>query len=147
MSIKIETKTFHIFSSLAGGNSENIDFEYFKLKIKYKGLKTYYCLYSKNNVLVHKSVVFRFNLLSIQLGLFLYNVIGECWTNDEYRGLGLYGKMIQYIIRKNSKKKYVLFVEKKNGSSIKGLQKIGLPIIKTVEISRFLKVFSWYRVV
>jgi ribosomal protein S18 acetylase RimI-like enzyme len=104
----------------------------FQLVIKHDFFKKKYLLYD-GFVLVHESTIFRFNRLSIFAGYFSYKVVGNCYTNPQYRGRGIYGNMVNYI-RKNEAK-FILFVEDDNQSSQKGLQKIGFEKIDSFKIT------------
>lgn len=81
----------------------------------------------KSRILAHESTLYRITPLALYLGHF-GKVIGNCRTQENHRGKGLYGCMISYIVRNHCDKAPVLFVDDNNVSSIRGLQKIGFSI-------------------
>ena len=95
--------------------------------VKSKGfLKKTYSLFD-GEYLVHESVVFRFTRLSVFAGYVFVKVVGNCFTNPLYRGQGIYGWMINFLIQKEGK--FILFVEEENINSQKGLTKIDFSVI------------------
>jgi hypothetical protein len=122
----------------------NLDFNY-NLIIDKNFFRELYIIYdSTNGILVHKSTCYRYNNFAFLLGNFKYKVIGNCWTNDKYRGYGIYGKVLKYISQ-SKKKKVFLFVNSNNESSIKGLQKIGAYSVGKYRVFRFLKFIYYYK--
>lgn len=140
----MKSYTFHVFKVNNSGLMDLISFPELDCRIIEGRWKKVYLLMDGQGKEVHRSVLFKTNLLAMQLGLFKYKVIGDCWTSEDYRGYGLYGRMIRYITQDN-KGQFVLFVEQNNIASIKGLIKVGIPIWKTVRISRVFKFLSWHR--
>ena len=136
---KLNYKVFKVFNS----NKEISFSDDFNLVLKKNFLKTEFLLFNVDSVLIHKSVYFRFNLLSLQLFLLNYGVIGNCWTDESMRGQGIYGKMIDFILNE-VKRPCILFVDKDNISSMKGIKRIGgIPILhyKIYRIARFIAFF------
>lgn len=105
---------------------ENISFEPYgvsKNQIDYR--KTEYQVLH-DNIIVHSSTVFSFSPTLNHLkckGI----LIGNCYTNPEYRGKSIYSKMLQYIVKKNVKRNsdYFVFVHPENKASIAGIEKAG----------------------
>jgi hypothetical protein len=100
-------------------------------------------LFDRSGALVHSSTLFKYKLLSFQLGYFNYLTVGNCWTSPDYRGLGIYGSMLLYIVSLNKNKRYIVFVAPDNHSSVNGLMKIGFNLTKRVVIYRLFKFLSW----
>ena len=136
LKIEMQSLDYKIFKVI--NLNKNILFsDDFILVIKKIFFETDFLLFNADSVLVHKSVYYRFNLLSLQLFLFNYGVIGNCWTDESIRGQGIYGKMIDYILN-DVKKTCILFVDIENESSINGIKSLGLLLWNLV--SQF---FSW----
>lgn len=84
----------------------------------------------KENRLAHYSVVlpkyYRFPFMDE------YDIeIGPCWTDSQYRGLGLYPAVLQKILETFSKykKNAWIFCENDNKASIRGIEKAGFEFI------------------
>ena len=67
--------------------------------------------------------------------------IGPCVTKDEYRGQGIYPRVLNYITSSFGEDGAVFYmiVEENNTSSIKGIEKAGFEKCGVVQKSRFLK--------
>ncbi|MFM9951253.1 MAG: hypothetical protein ACKV1O_25185 [Saprospiraceae bacterium] len=94
----------------------------------------------ENNEVAHVSWLFKKKLLAWQLGLKDQYVIGNCITDEKYRGSGLYGLTVLNIIQSYPNQTFVLFIEPSNASSIKGVQKIGLTLIGDYVVYRLFGV-------
>jgi hypothetical protein len=114
-----------------------------ELVVKSNFFKKEFLLFNSNVELIHKSVYYRFNLLSLQLFLFTYGVIGNCWTHSNFRGKGIYGKMIDYILN-DVKRSCILFVDKDNLSSINGIKRINGEEIYHYKIYRFFRFIAFF---
>ena len=136
---KLDYKVFKVFNS----NKKILFSDDFNLVSKRNFFKTEFLLFNLDSVLIHKSVFFRFNLLSLQLFLFNYGVIGNCWTSESMRGQGIYGKMIDYILN-DVKRSCILFVDIENESSIKGIKRIGGVEIYHYKIYRFFRLIAFF---
>ena len=127
-----------VFSNLKDKDT-SIDFAEFNLKIEKTTFKKKFLLYDSQERIVHESTLFFFTPLSLSIGVFR-KVIGNCKTNEFYRGKGIYGMMVTYICAYHCKNQPILFVEDNNYFSIKGLEKIGFEVIDRFKIKRrFLK--------
>ena len=136
---KLDYKIFRVTNS----NKKILFSDDFNLVSKRNFFKTEFLLFNLDSVLIHKSVYHRFNLLSLQLFLFNYGVIGNCWTAESARGQGIYGKMINHILN-NVKRPCVLFVDKDNVSSINGIKRINGEEIYHFKIYRFFRYIAFF---
>ena len=137
---KLDYKIFRVLNL-----KKNILFtEDLNLVITSNFYKKEFLLFNANSYLLHKSVYYRFNLLSIQLFLFNYGVIGNCWTDESIRGQGIYGKMIDFILN-DVKRSCILFVDKDNLSSIKGIKRINGEEIYHYKIYRFFRFIAFFQ--
>lgn len=107
----------------------------------------------KNNELIHRSRVFlRSNLLYNFNFSKPYVIIGDCLTDDRYRGRGIYPQVIRYLAEIYSKENQVyILVSPDNLSSIKGIEKAGFRFMADLQGIRILffyirkKVSIWRR--
>ena len=121
----------------------NTNFDY-KLKISVNRSNIVYSLIN-NTELVHKSVLFKkvhlLNAIS-ERG----EVIGDCYTDIKYRGEGIYPKMLNKIAKEYTKThsdcNLFIVVDKSNLSSIRGIEKSGFKLYKSLRTKRFL--FFYY---
>ena len=70
--------------------------------------------------------------------------IGPCKTNREYRGRGIYPKVLQYIIDNElglGDCAYMI-IEENNVSSIRGVEKAGFRRVKRIDRNRILKRYT-----
>jgi len=73
-------------------------------------------------------------------------MLGPYWTNEKYRGKGIYGSLLQYSITHISNDIPVLiYTSLDNVSSQKGIEKIGFDKIGDFRIFLFFRSFSIYR--
>jgi len=136
---KLDYKIFRVTNS-----NKKVSFsDDFNLVLKKNFFKTEFLLLNANTDLLHKSVYYRFNLLSLQLFFFNYGVIGNCWTDESIRGQGIYGKMIDYILNE-VKRSCILFVDIENEPSIRGIKRIGGEEIYHYKIYRFFMLFAFF---
>ncbi|WP_191859169.1 hypothetical protein [Hanstruepera ponticola] len=96
------------------------------------------------NTLVHESYVFKkvFLLKSIHKN---GPVIGDCFTNKQYRGQAIYPVVINYIAKhllENNSKEVFVVVNKSNKSSIKGIEKAGFDKLASIKAKRWLWFYS-----
>ena len=95
-----------------------------------------------NNSEVFSSNTFlRVHLMKL-LGEYGAPVIGDCYTNKEFRGQSIYPYMLQHIIRETLKdnEKIFILVSPNNHASIKGIEKAGFKFfceISTLRIGFF----------
>jgi predicted GNAT family N-acyltransferase len=105
----------------------------------------------KNNDLIHRSrVFFKSNLLDNFNFSKPYVIIGDCFTDDRYRGRGIYPLVIRYLADIYCKENQVyILVSPDNLSSIKGIEKAGFRFMANLQGIRILffyiqkKVFIW----
>jgi hypothetical protein len=68
--------------------------------------------------------------------------IGECFTNEEFKGKSIYPFVINHIAReeilKNKQKEVFIIVNSDNVSSIRGIVKAGFTIHTKIKANRFL---------
>jgi hypothetical protein len=86
---------------------------------------------------VHASLVFTRNLLARQLGFRNVLIIGNCVTDEEYRGKGIYPAVLKRIRADFADRTLIVFVDPANTASVRGLEKAGF---------RRLYEFAMYRV-
>lgn len=87
--------------------------------------------------LVHTSWVFKNKLLATQLGFKDSFVIGDCVTIADYRGKGIFPKILQ-VIASESQKDLIVFVSIENAASKKSIQKAGYEKLFCFELTRFI---------
>lgn len=94
----------------------------------------------KQGQLVHRSRIFhKSHLLSNFHFTQPLVTIGDCFTNDHYRGLGIYPKVISYLGKKYSSSHQVyILVAPDNIPSIKGIEKAGFTFMARLQGFRFL---------
>ncbi|NVK52999.1 MAG: hypothetical protein HWD85_08695, partial [Flavobacteriaceae bacterium] len=69
-------------------------------------------------------------------------VIGDCLTNPDYRGMGIYPKAIRYIASEYIQEKQVfILVSKDNFASIRGIEKAGFNFFVRLKGFRFLGLY------
>ncbi|MCM1219340.1 MAG: hypothetical protein NC548_33080, partial [Lachnospiraceae bacterium] len=69
--------------------------------------------------------------------------IGPCNTSEKFRGQGLYPYMLSYIVNKNPKNNYYVFIREDNVASIHGAVKAGfIKCTKSIVDTKFLKIFK-----
>lgn len=90
--------------------------------------------------LIHRSRVFhKSHLLTSFHFPKPFLVIGDCLTDSNYRGMGIYPKTIQYIATSYSSDKHVfILVSNDNIPSIKGIEKAGFQFLVRLKGFRFL---------
>jgi hypothetical protein len=94
----------------------------------------------EKEVLVHRSRVFyKSNLLSNFGFPEPLLTIGDCVTNDNYRGKGIYPHVIKYLGSRFSKGREVyVLVAPDNIASIRGIEKAGYTFVARLRAFRFL---------
>lgn len=103
-----------------------------------------YAVFDENK-LAHVSFVFKNNLLAKQLGFKQALTIGECVTNANYRGQGIYPTILQQIRSDLSHNILIVFVHPSNLSSIKGIEKAGFKRLYQFIMYRFLGINLYTR--
>ncbi|MCS5488987.1 hypothetical protein [Algoriphagus limi] len=90
--------------------------------------------------LIHRSRVFhKSHLLTSFHFPKPFLVIGDCLTDPNYRGMGIYPRTIQYIATTYRLQKQIfILVSKDNISSIKGIEKAGFQFLVRLKGFRFL---------
>lgn len=93
--------------------------------------------------LVHKSKIFHKSRLLNAFGFHGPMIlIGDCFTNDQYRGKGIYPAVISHILNKFIPKNNVyMLVSPENIPSIRGIEKAGLRLIGRLRCLRIGPVF------
>lgn len=68
-------------------------------------------------------------------------IIGPCYTNPDYRGLGIYPNVLRYITSKtgNCNTIFYMSVDESNLPSIKGIEKAGFDLVGKINKTRVLK--------
>jgi RimJ/RimL family protein N-acetyltransferase len=94
---------------------------------------------------VHASLVFQRNLLAWQLGFRGVHIIGDCFTDEAYRGQGLYPAVLRRIRADFPDRTFVVFVDPANTPSIRGLEKAGFRRLYEFEMYRLLAVCLYKR--
>lgn len=105
--------------------------------------KMCYALYSKNE-LIHVSYLYTNVFINYLFGYKGYLVIGDCFTKSEYRGKGLYPKMLKFIANENNKN-IVIYVSATNNDSIKGIEKAGFQIEKKLIIYKLYRLPIYWK--
>lgn len=73
-------------------------------------------------------------------------MLGPYWTNEKYRGKGIYGDLLQYSLTYIPKDIPVLiYTSINNISSQKGIEKNGFKKIGNFRISLFFRIFSYHK--
>lgn len=78
-----------------------------------------------SNRVIHASLVFTKNLLARQLGFRKALTIGNCFTDQAYRGQGIYSAVLSRISADFPDQTLVVFVDPANTASVRGLEKAG----------------------
>lgn len=68
--------------------------------------------------------------------------IGPCYTNEKYRGRGIYPTVLKYIMCVTNFDNYFMVINENNAASINGVKKAGFCSIKKIKKTRFLKVYK-----
>lgn len=70
--------------------------------------------------------------------------IGPCWTDESYRGEGIYPFVIEFVVNflKNSYDSFFMMVSENNTASIQGIEKAGFHRIGEIHKSRFLGIYE-----
>lgn len=97
--------------------------------------KTSTFLVKDEDVLIHKSKVFKKSLLLKNFGFKQpLMTIGDCFTNDDYRGKGIYPAVLERIVSKHLKDSSLyLLVSPQNIPSIRGIEKAGFSKIASLK--------------
>lgn len=95
---------------------------------------------TKQGQLVHRSRIFhKSHLLSNFHFTQPLITIGDCLTDDQFRGMGIYPKVISYLGKKFSPSHQVyILVAPDNVPSIKGIEKAGFTFMARLQGFRFL---------
>ncbi|PZX47671.1 GNAT family N-acetyltransferase [Algoriphagus chordae] len=102
----------------------NKDFPY---QIDFSEADSQFIIKEKGN-LIHRSKLFTSSLLLKNFGYKQpYIAIGDCFTDDNYRGQGIYPNVLHHILKKFvSTHDVYMLVAPTNTPSIKGMEKAGL---------------------
>jgi RimJ/RimL family protein N-acetyltransferase len=103
-----------------------------------------YVLVDRSRV-IHGSLVFTKNRLARQLGFRGVLIIGNCFTDEGYRGQGLYPAVLKRIRADFPNRTFVVFVDPANTPSIRGLEKAGFRKLYEFEMYRLLAVCLYKR--
>jgi len=96
---------------------------------------------SEGGILVHESTVFN-RLFLLRLIDEKGPAIGDCYTNEHYRGRSIYPSMLnklaeELLIAQRHKEIFVV-VDHDNTSSIRGIEKAGFKLHSKIETNRYL---------
>ncbi len=73
-------------------------------------------------------------------------MLGPYWTNPDYRGKGIYGRLISHSIAISDKNlPLIIYTSPQNVSSQKGIEKAGFTKIGTFRILLVLRLFQWHK--
>lgn len=125
-----------LFSFPFGEKMEQVESD---LKVEFDSKSNEYRILD-GDVLVHRSKIFHGSRL---LRNFHINgsliTIGDCFTDDRYRGLGIYPMVLRRIANQYSDKVQVfILVAPSNVSSIRGIEKAGFNFMGRLRCFRFL---------
>ncbi len=103
----------------------------------------------EGEILVHKSKVFYKSRLLDAFGFKRPMIlIGDCFTNDQYRGKGIYPAVISHILHKFIPENSVyMLVSPENIPSIRGIEKAGLRLIGRLKCLRIGPVFLQKKII
>jgi hypothetical protein len=91
--------------------------------------------------IIHQSTLFK-SIYLLQLIQKKGPTIGECFTNEEFKGKSIYPFVINYIAKdaiiNNNQKEVFIIVNSDNVSSIRGIEKAGFTIHTKIKANRFL---------
>lgn len=91
-----------------------------------------YCVMNDKNEVIHKSTrigkCYKFNFLKKN-----EYEIGPCYTSESFRGKGIYPFVLNQIISDNPNANYYMFIDEKNFSSIRGVEKAGFMLIGQIK--------------
>lgn len=106
-----------------------------------KGKLKIYCLYDKKG-LAHFSFLIPYCAKFSFMGKGDYQ-IGPCWTREDCRGQGLYGKMLSFIsnqkIKDSSNQNTFVLVREANKESTKGIMKTNFIRVGVCSKTKYLK--------
>ncbi len=69
--------------------------------------------------------------------------IGPCYTNTDFRGRGIYPKVLRFIMSDYDAETFYMTVHKDNASSIRGIEKAGFERCGGIKKSKFLKIYRF----
>ena len=94
----------------------------------------------ENDVLVHRSRIFMKSNLLANFGFKgRLLTIGDCMTDDRYRGKGVYPSVLNYLGGRYAKERQVyVLVAPDNLASVRGIQKAGFTFKARLKAKRFL---------
>ncbi|TDQ19615.1 hypothetical protein DFQ04_1439 [Algoriphagus boseongensis] len=103
-------------------------------------------IFQENGLLIHRSRVFyKSNFLSNFNFSGPLITIGDCFTDDRYRGKGIYPQVLKYLGSKFSPERQVfILVAPENLSSIKGIEKAGFIFLGRLQGLRIL-IFYFFK--
>jgi RimJ/RimL family protein N-acetyltransferase len=137
-----------VYQNEPNGPRENVPYELRVFNAKEKTnhpptdskrfFKAYVVLHSTR--VVHASLVFTKNLLARQLGFRNVLIIGNCFTDEEYRGKGIYPAVLKRIRTDFADRTLIVFVDPANTASVRGLEKAGFRRLFEFVMYRFLGV-------
>ena len=106
-----------------------------------RGKYKIYCLYDRKG-LVHFSFLIPYCLKFSFMNKADYQ-IGPCWTREDHRGQGLYGKMLLHIARdvisNNKSSNVYVLVREANIESTRGIEKVNFMKIGVCKKTKYLK--------
>ena len=69
--------------------------------------------------------------------------IGPCYTNKEFRGKGIYPKVLRCILSDYEADTFYMMVSDSNNSSIRGIEKAGFEHCGEISKSKILKIYHF----
>ena len=67
--------------------------------------------------------------------------IGPCYTHKDFRGRGIYPKVLHHILSDYKAEKFYMTVHETNNSSIRGIEKAGFERCGCIKKSKVLKIY------
>ncbi|WP_395053486.1 hypothetical protein [Flavobacterium sp.] len=120
---------------------EDVKYKVVKSTISNKKIK--YEVFDKK-ILVHESTVYK-KLHFLKLINKTGPAIGDCFTNNEYRGQSIYPSMLSLIVKEllfeKNNEEVCIIVDHDNIGSIKGIEKAGFKLHSKIETCRFLFIY------
>jgi hypothetical protein len=109
-----------------------------KIDSKLKHNNKCYAVFDEKGVLAHQSWIFKFKLLTWQLGFRNVLTIGNCVTTSSFKGKGIYPCVLQRIQKNYAPSKIVIYCDPLNIASIRGIEKAGFTKMYQFSMKRIL---------
>jgi hypothetical protein len=137
-----EIKSVFAFTLKIIGEKEKSGYP--KIDNKKNNNNTCYAVFD-NDKLIHESWIFKKKLLTAQLGFRLAQTVGDCYTIDSYKGKGIYTFVLKKILADHLQKQLIIYTDKSNEVSIKGILKAGFVKLYSFKIVRILGIKLFVR--